>query len=139
MRQIVRVPGSILPQRLSPKMDFHFHRLGMSLAKQKESLIRARDRLAAEVGELNKRIQQQTQQIEAYEAKRLEYEEKCRELYKSLDVMNVALQVTNKNLCQNILTCVVDRRKPQRTHSKRNARWISYGSRSTKWPTRRMR
>lgn len=61
----------------------------MSLTKQKESLIRDRDRLATEVAELNKRIQQQNHQIEAYEAKRLEYEEKCRELYKSLDVISV--------------------------------------------------
>lgn len=62
------------------------YRLGMSLAKQKESLIRDRDRLSDEVCELNKRIQQQTNQIEAHELKRLEFEEKCRELYKSIDV-----------------------------------------------------
>lgn len=58
----------------------------MSLAKQKESLIRDRDRLSDEVAELNKRVQHQSNQIEAFEAKRIEYEEKCRELYKSLDV-----------------------------------------------------
>lgn len=62
------------------------HRLGMSLAKQKESLIRDRDRLSAEVTELNKLLHHQSEQIEVFEAKRIEYEEKCRELYKSLDV-----------------------------------------------------
>lgn len=58
----------------------------MSLTKQKESLVRDRDRLAAEVDDLNKKLQQQRVQIEAAEKKRTEYEEKCRELYKSLDV-----------------------------------------------------
>lgn len=58
----------------------------MSLTKQKESLIRDRDRLAAEVDDLNKKLQQQRVQIEAAEKKRTEHEEKVRELYKLLDV-----------------------------------------------------
>lgn len=58
----------------------------MSLAKQKESLIRDRDRLAVELDDLNKRLQQQRIQNENLEKKRVEYEEKCRELYKLLDV-----------------------------------------------------
>lgn len=62
-------------------------RLGMSLAKQKESLIRDRDQLTAEVYDLNKRLQQQRIQNDALEKKRAEFEEKCRELYRLLDVM----------------------------------------------------
>lgn len=58
----------------------------MSLAKQKESLIRDRDRLMAEVDDLNKRLQQQRIQNEVSEKKRAELEEKCRELYRQLDV-----------------------------------------------------
>lgn len=77
---------ALFPLFCFPRLKY---RLGMSLTKQKESLIRDRDRLATEVAELNKRIQQQNHQIEAYETKRLEYEEKCRELYKSLDVISV--------------------------------------------------
>lgn len=65
----------------------------MSLAKQKESLIRDRDRLTVELDDLNKRLQQQRIQNENLEKKRVEYEEKCRELYKSLDV-----KLTNKIL-----------------------------------------
>lgn len=61
-------------------------RLGMSLTKQKDSLIRERDRLTTEVDDLNKKLQQQRQQTDAIEKRRLELEEKCRELYKSLDV-----------------------------------------------------
>lgn len=58
----------------------------MSLTKQKDSLIRERDRLTTEVDDLNKKLQQQRQQTDAIEKRRLELEEKCRELYKSLDV-----------------------------------------------------
>lgn len=58
----------------------------MSLTKQKDSLMRDRDRLTAEVDDLNKKLQQQRVQTEAVEKKRAEFEEKCRELYKSLDV-----------------------------------------------------
>lgn len=58
----------------------------MSLTKQKESLIRDRDRLAGEVDDLNKKLQQQRAQTEAVEKKRSEFEEKCRDLYRSLDV-----------------------------------------------------
>lgn len=65
---------------------FYAFRLGMSLAKQKESLIRDRDKLTVELDDLNKRLQQQRTQNENLEKKRVEYEEKCRELYKSLDV-----------------------------------------------------
>lgn len=61
-------------------------RLGMSLTKQKDSLIRERDRLTTEVDDLNKKLQQQRQQTDAIEKRRLELEEKCRELYKLLDV-----------------------------------------------------
>lgn len=59
----------------------------MSLAKQKESLIRDRDQLTAEVYDLNKRLQQQRIQNDALEKKRAEFEEKCRELYHLLDVI----------------------------------------------------
>lgn len=58
----------------------------MSLTKQKDSLIRERDRLTTEVDDLNKKLQLQRQQTDAIEKRRLELEEKCRELYKSLDV-----------------------------------------------------
>lgn len=58
----------------------------MSLTKQKESLMRDRDRLAAEVDDLNKKLQQSRLQTEAVEKRRAEHEEKCRELYKMLDV-----------------------------------------------------
>lgn len=71
-------------------------RLGMSLTKQKDSLIRERDRLTTEVDDLNKRLQQQRQQTDAIEKRRLELEEKCRELYKSLDVsLSLSLLVCN--------------------------------------------
>lgn len=63
----------------------------MSLAKQKESLIRDRDRLTAEVDDLNKRLQQQRIQNDALEKKRAEFEEKCRELYRMLDVSEYKL------------------------------------------------
>lgn len=52
------------------------YRLGMSLTKQKETLIRDRDRLTAEVDDLNKRLQQQRNQNDALEKKRAEFEEK---------------------------------------------------------------
>lgn len=58
----------------------------MSLTKQKESLIRDRDRLAIEVDDLNKKLNQQRAQTESVEKKRSEFEEKCRDLYRSLDV-----------------------------------------------------
>lgn len=58
----------------------------MSLTKQKESLLRDRDRLTAEIEELNKRMQQYQMQNETLEQKRIEYEEKCRDLYRLLDV-----------------------------------------------------
>lgn len=61
-------------------------RPGMSLTKQKESLLRDRDRLTAEIEELNKRVQQYQIQNDTLEKKRIEYEEKCRDLYKLLDV-----------------------------------------------------
>lgn len=59
----------------------------MSLAKQKESLIRDRDQLTAEVYDLNKRFQQQRMENDVLEKKRAEFEEKCRELYRLLNVM----------------------------------------------------
>lgn len=58
----------------------------MSLTKQKESLLRERDKLTAEIGELNKRVQQQQMQNDTIEKKRVENEEKCRDLYRMLDV-----------------------------------------------------
>lgn len=61
-------------------------RPGMSLTKQKESLLRDRDRLTAEIEELNKRVQQYQIQNDTIDQKRIEYEEKCRDLYKMLDV-----------------------------------------------------
>lgn len=62
----------------------------MSLTKQKDSLIRERDRLTSELDDLNKKLQQQRAQTDAVEKRRAELEEKCRELYKSLDVSGCA-------------------------------------------------
>lgn len=67
-------------------MSYIFQRPGMSLTKQKESLLRERDRLTFEIEDLTKRLQQQKQQNENVEKRRAEFEEKCRELYKLLDV-----------------------------------------------------
>lgn len=58
----------------------------MSLTKQKESLLRDRERLTAEIEELNKRVQIYQLQNDTLENKRTKYEEKCRDLYRLLDV-----------------------------------------------------
>lgn len=58
----------------------------MSIAKQKEGIIRERDRLTTEVEELNKRLQQQKTQNDTVDKKRIEFETKCKDLYKLLDV-----------------------------------------------------
>lgn len=60
--------------------------LGMSLAKHKESILRERDRLNAEVEELNRRLQIQRIYSDEVEKKRMESENKNKELYKLLDV-----------------------------------------------------
>lgn len=68
----------------------------MSLAKQKESLIRDRDRLTDEVYDLNKRLLQQRIQNEALAKKSSEFEEKCHELYRLLDVYTMSFQKKKK-------------------------------------------
>lgn len=79
-------------------------RLGMSMAKQKESLIRDRDQLTAEVYELNKRLQQQRIQNDALEKKRAEFEEKCGGLYRLLDVMPFQKQQRKEKKQNNSIT-----------------------------------
>lgn len=60
-------------------------RLGHDLVKHKDGILRERDRLNAEVEELNKRLQIQRIYTEEIEQKRAESEKKNKELYKSLD------------------------------------------------------
>lgn len=69
----------------------------MSLAKQKESLIRDRDRLTDEVYYLNKRLLQQRIQNEALAKKSSEFEEKCHELYRLLDVCIMSFRKKKKS------------------------------------------
>lgn len=69
-------------------MLIHVFRPGISLTKQKESLLRDRDRLTSEIEKLTKQLQRDNEQIKILEDKRFEYEEKCRELYRLLDVIN---------------------------------------------------
>lgn len=64
-------------------------RLGMNLAKHKEGILRERDRLNAEVEELNKRLQIQRIYTDEIEQKRTDSEKKNKELYKLLDVGNL--------------------------------------------------
>lgn len=63
-----------------------YKRLGMNLAKHKEGILRERDRLNAEVEELNKRLQIQRIYTDEIEQKRTDSEKKNKELYKLLDV-----------------------------------------------------
>lgn len=56
------------------------------MTKQKENLLRDRERLTIEVEKLEKRLHKQREQIKTLEQKRSEYDEKCRELYRLLDV-----------------------------------------------------
>lgn len=56
------------------------------MAKQKEGILRERDRLNAEVEELNRRLQIQRLYSDEMERKRMESETKNKELYKLLDV-----------------------------------------------------
>lgn len=72
-----------------------FFRPGMSLTKQKEALIREKDRLTAVVDDLNKRLQQQRNQIDGLEKKRIDFEEKCRELYRLLDVSVIPIRYSS--------------------------------------------
>lgn len=58
----------------------------MTLAKHKEGILRERDRLNAEVEELNRRLQIQRIYTDEMEKKRMESENKNKELYKILDV-----------------------------------------------------
>lgn len=60
-------------------------RLGHNLVKHKEGILRERDRLNAEVEELNKRLQIQRIYTDEIERKRAESEKKNKELYKLLD------------------------------------------------------
>lgn len=78
------------------------HRPGLSIARQKEVIIRERDRLSAEVEELNKSLQSQKLKNDAIERKRIEFEAKCKDLYKLLDVRHFLLKVKIRflhNLC----------------------------------------
>lgn len=60
-------------------------RLGANLAKHKDDILRERDRLNAEVEELNTRLQIQRLYTEEIERKREESEKKNKDLYKLLD------------------------------------------------------
>jgi hypothetical protein len=55
------------------------------LAKHKEGNLRERDRLAAEVEELNRRLQMQRTYADEVEKKRIEADNKNKELYRMLD------------------------------------------------------
>lgn len=59
--------------------------LGASLSKHKEGILRERDRLNAEVEELNRRLQIQRLYTDEMEKKRVESETKVKDLYKLLD------------------------------------------------------
>lgn len=72
--------------RFTNGQRFSVFRLGMTLAKHKESILRERDRLNGEVEELNKRLQLQRIYCDEMERKRTESENKNKELYKLLDV-----------------------------------------------------
>lgn len=61
------------------------HRLGGNLAKHRDDILRERDRLNAEVEELNTRLQIQRLYTEEIERKREESEKKNKDLYKLLD------------------------------------------------------
>lgn len=63
------------------------YRLGLTLAKHKEGILRERDRLNAEVDELNRRLQIQRLYTDEMERKRMESEAKNKELFKLLDVI----------------------------------------------------
>lgn len=99
-QHLFSIPNFIfLPRR-------YFFRPGISLTKQKEGLLRDRDRLTAEIEELNKRVQQYQIQNDILDKKRNEYEEKCRDLYRMLDVCCLRMFIDNKNyLCINVISC----------------------------------
>lgn len=69
------------------------------MAKHKEGILRERDRLNAEVEELNKRLQIQRIYTDEIEQKRTDSEKKNKELYKLLDVCGVLF---NKEKCTTI-------------------------------------
>lgn len=69
----------------SSKQPLPSRRLGANLAKHKDDILRERDRLNAEVEELNKRLQIQRLYTEEIERKREESEKKNKDLYKLLD------------------------------------------------------
>lgn len=62
------------------------NRLGVSLAKYKDTILRERDRLNSEVDELKRRLQMQRIYADEMEKKRMESENKNKNLYKLLDV-----------------------------------------------------
>lgn len=66
-------------------MKINYSRLGVSLSKHKESILKERDRLNAEVEELNRRLHTQRLYTDEMEKKRQQSETKNKELYKLLD------------------------------------------------------
>lgn len=69
--------------------------MGSSLAKHKDGILRERDRLNAEVEELNRRLQIQRLYTDEMEKKRMESEQKNKELYKLLDVCQIRDCISN--------------------------------------------
>lgn len=101
-------------------------RPGISLTKQKESLLRDRDRLTCELEKITKRLQKQKEQINNLEDKRSEYEEKCRELYRLLDVINTLNYLLRHILTRFLFFFSFFCRKHLQKLSKKNDSWISY-------------
>lgn len=73
----------------------------MNLAKHKEGILRERDRLNAEVEELNKRLQIQRIYTDEIEQKRTDSEKKNKELYKLLDVSSFSKRILGKTVTSN--------------------------------------
>lgn len=65
---------------------YNVYRLGMTLASHKDGILRERDRLNAEVEELNRRLQIQRLYTDEMEKKRTESENQNKNLCKLLDV-----------------------------------------------------
>lgn len=58
----------------------------MSLVKYKEAMKREQDRLNSEIDDLNRKINAQRLHTEEVEKKRIDFENKNKDLYKILDV-----------------------------------------------------
>ena len=102
----------------------HIHcSLGEALVPHKDGILRERDRLNAEVNELNRRLQLLRVYVDEVEKKRSETETKNLELYKLLDVSQVFLVGWKVS---NALTC----RPPQPERSKSSEPLTSWRSSS---------